>query len=166
MPMSPKEISKKYKRQSLEMPPRHPFFIDKNQVTFQYAIFLLLHALWVFLGASVILSFKFCLVLFSAINGWTPINFFWRSCLVFHLPRTLHFSLYLFQRVFSFSRTVFSFRFSPWFVFRSCYIFTSRCIFSSALYWFSSKELVIKSPNGVGKEKKLYAKKWYKKKLV
>jgi hypothetical protein len=28
---------------------------------------------------------------------------------------------------------------------------------------FSSKEVFIKSSNGVGKEKKLYAKKWYKK---
>jgi hypothetical protein len=31
---SPQEISKKYKHQSLGMPPRHPFFIGKNQVTF------------------------------------------------------------------------------------------------------------------------------------
>jgi hypothetical protein len=37
-------------------------------------------------------SFQFSLVLFAAINGWTPTNFFWRSCLVFHLPRTLRFS--------------------------------------------------------------------------
>jgi hypothetical protein len=37
---------------------------------------------------------------------------------------------------------------------------------TSGAYWFSSKELFIKSPNGVGKEKKLYAKKWYKKELV
>jgi hypothetical protein len=51
-------------------------------------------------------------------------------------------------------------------VFRYYYIFSSRCIFASGLYWFSSKELVIKSSNGVGKEKKLYAKKWYKKELV
>jgi hypothetical protein len=29
--------------------------------------------------------------------------------------------------VFPFSRTVFSFRFSPSFLFRSCYIFASRC---------------------------------------
>jgi hypothetical protein len=28
------------------------------------------------------------------------------------------------------------------------------------------KRVVIKSSNGVGKEKKLYAKKWYKKELV
>jgi hypothetical protein len=51
-------------------------------------------------------------------------------------------------------------------VFRSCYIFASRCIFASGPNWFSSKELFIKSLNGVGKEKKLYAKKWYKKELV
>jgi hypothetical protein len=38
-------------------------------------------------------SFHFCLVLLSAINGWTPTNSFWRSCLAFHLPRTLSFSL-------------------------------------------------------------------------
>jgi hypothetical protein len=42
-------------------------------------------------------SFKFCLVLFSKINGWTPINFFWRRCTHFHLPRTLHFSLLSFN---------------------------------------------------------------------
>ena len=56
---SPQEISKKYKRQILGMPPRHPFFIDKNQVTFQHTIFLLLHTLCIFLGASVALVFSF-----------------------------------------------------------------------------------------------------------
>jgi hypothetical protein len=53
------EISKRYKHQSLGMPPRHPFFIGKNQVTFQHTISLLLHALCVFLGASVALVFSF-----------------------------------------------------------------------------------------------------------
>jgi hypothetical protein len=76
------------------------------------------------------------------------------------------FHSYSFPRVFSFSRTAFSFHFSPSYVFRSCYIFSSRCIFASGPYWFSSKELAIKSLNGVGKKKKLYAKKWYKKDLV
>jgi hypothetical protein len=71
---SPQEISKKYKCQSLGMPSRHPFFIGKNQVTFQDTIFLLLHALCVFLGASVFFSFQFSFVLFAAINGWTPTN--------------------------------------------------------------------------------------------
>ena len=82
------------------MPPRHPFFIGKNQVTFQHTIFLLLHALCIFLGASVVFSFQFCLVVFSAINGWTPTNSFWRSCFAFHLPRTLRFQS--FHRVFFF----------------------------------------------------------------
>jgi hypothetical protein len=59
---SPQEISKKYKCQSLGMPPRHPFFIGKNQVTFQDTIFLLLHALCVFLGASVVFVFIFLLI--------------------------------------------------------------------------------------------------------
>jgi hypothetical protein len=87
-------------------------------------------------------SFQFCLILFYAINGWTPTNFFWRSCLAFHLPRTLRFSLLSFQRVFSFSRTAFIFWFSPWFVFRSCYIFASTCILTSGTCWFSSKRVV------------------------
>jgi hypothetical protein len=42
-----------------------------------------------------------------------------------------------------------------------------KVYFATDLYWFSSKEVFIKSLNGVGKEKKLYAKKkWYKKELV
>jgi hypothetical protein len=58
-------------------------------------------------------SFQFYLVLFAAINGWTPTNLFWRSCLAFHLPKMLHFSLLSFQRVFSFSAIAFSFQFLP-----------------------------------------------------
>jgi hypothetical protein len=42
--------------------PRQPFFIGKNQVTFQDTIFLLLHALCVFLGASVVFVFSFLLL--------------------------------------------------------------------------------------------------------
>jgi hypothetical protein len=37
---------------------------------------------------------------------------------------------------------------------------------TTGLCWFSSKEFSQKVLNGVGKEKKLYAKKWYKKELV
>jgi hypothetical protein len=37
---------------------------------------------------------------------------------------------------------------------------------TSDIYWFSSKELSQKGLNGVKKEKKLHAKKWYKKELV
>jgi hypothetical protein len=38
-----------------------PFFIGKNLVTFQDTIFLLLHALCIFLGASVVFAFIFIL---------------------------------------------------------------------------------------------------------
>jgi hypothetical protein len=61
--------------------------------------------------------------------------------------------------VFSYSATAFSFRFSPWFLFRSSFIFASRCILTSGLCLFSSKELFQKGSNGVGKEKKFHAKK-------
>ena len=70
------------------------------------------------------------------------------------------------NRAFYFFCYCFWFSISPWFAFRSCHIFSSRCIFASDLYWFSSKEVFIKVSNGVGKEKKLCAKKWYKKELV
>jgi hypothetical protein len=43
----------------LGMPPRHPFFIGKNQVTIQHTIFLLLYALCVFLEHQSFLVFSF-----------------------------------------------------------------------------------------------------------
>jgi hypothetical protein len=97
--------------------------------------------------------------LFSAINVWITSCVWRETCSIFHLPRTLRFLLLSFQRVFFFSATAFSLHFLPWFVFRSCFIFASRCIWTSDLYWFSSKEVFIKGLNGVGKEKKLYVKK-------
>jgi hypothetical protein len=101
MPMSPQEVPKRYKRQSLGMPPRHPFFIGKNQVIFQDTIFLLLHILCVFLGASLLLvSVFFCFVF---CNKWLdPNNFFWRRHTLFFIAKnTLVFTLIV-QRVFSF----------------------------------------------------------------
>jgi hypothetical protein len=55
---------------NLGMPPRHPLFIGKNQVTFHDTKFLLLHVLCIFLGAS-LLSLSVLIFLFAAINGWT-----------------------------------------------------------------------------------------------
>jgi hypothetical protein len=43
----------------LGMPPRHPFFIGKNQVTFQYAIFLLIMHYTFFLERQLFLVFSF-----------------------------------------------------------------------------------------------------------
>jgi hypothetical protein len=112
IPMSPQEISKRYKCQSLGMPLRHPFFIGKNQVTFQHTIFLLLHALCFFLE-RLYFCFQFSFILFAAINGWTPTNFFWRIFTRFSFAKnTLVFTLIV-QRVFSFSRTAFSFHILP-----------------------------------------------------
>jgi hypothetical protein len=69
--------------------PRHPFFIDKNQVTFQDTIFLLLRILCIFLGASLfLLSVFFC---FVCCNKWLDHIIFVleRYTLHFSLPRTL-----------------------------------------------------------------------------
>jgi hypothetical protein len=103
-------------------------------------------------------SFLSLFSLFAAINGWTPTNFLWRRCTHIHLPRTLCFSFLQFHWVFFFFCYCFWFLFLPWFVFRPCHISSSRCIFASNLYWYSSKEVSLKISNGVGKEKKLYAK--------
>jgi hypothetical protein len=76
-----------------------------------------------------VFTFAFSFIfLFAAINGWTPTYFFWRRRTPFFIAKnTLVFTLFV-QRVFSFSSIVFSFRFSPWFLFRTCYFFVSRCI--------------------------------------
>jgi hypothetical protein len=58
----------------LGMPPRHPFFIGKNQVTFQNTIFLLLHILYIFLGASLLLLLVF--FCFVGSNKWLDPNKF------------------------------------------------------------------------------------------
>jgi hypothetical protein len=100
-------------------------------------------------------QFQFYFVLFAAINCWTPTNFFWRRHIPFFIAKnTLVFTLIV-QWVFSVSRTAFSFHFSPWFLFRYCYIFASRCVYTIGLCWFSSQKVVIKRLNGVGKEKKV-----------
>jgi hypothetical protein len=69
--------------------PRHPFFISKNQVTFQDTIFLLLHILCVFLGASLILLLVF--FCFVCCNKWLDHIMFVleRDLLHFSLPRIL-----------------------------------------------------------------------------
>jgi hypothetical protein len=80
--------------------------------------------------------------LFAAINCWITSCSFWRRWTRFSFAKnTLVFTLIV-PQVFSFSATAFSFYFLPWVLFRSCYIFASRCILSSGLCWFSSKRVV------------------------
>jgi hypothetical protein len=94
-----------------------------------------------------------------------PNKFLLEKLPCFSFAKNIPFFTLIVQRVFSFSRTAFSFHFSPWFLFRSCYIFVSRCILTSGPCWFSSKELFQKGSNGVGKEKKFHAKSGTKRSL-
>jgi hypothetical protein len=59
--------------------------------------------------------------------------------------------------VFFFFCYCFWFSFSPWFAFRPCHIFSSRYILPLIFIGFHQKRC-LKISNGVGKEKKLYAK--------
>jgi hypothetical protein len=103
--------------------------------------------------------FQFSFALLAAINGWITSCLFWREiCSIFRCQEHSSFHSYRSTSVLFFA-TMFSFCFLPWFLFRSCYIFVSRCIWTSCLCLFSSKELFWKGLNGVGKEKKFHAKK-------
>jgi hypothetical protein len=79
---APQEISKRYKRQSLGMPRGTPSSSAKIRSPFKTLYFYcVMH--YAFLFERLYFSFQFSLVLFAAINGWTPTNFFWRRLLVF-----------------------------------------------------------------------------------
>jgi hypothetical protein len=78
---------------------------------------------YVFFLEHLYFSFQFSFLLFAAINGWTLTNFFWRRCTRFSFAKnTLFFSLIV-PRVFSFSRTAFSFFFTLIFVQILLYLF-------------------------------------------
>jgi hypothetical protein len=88
------------------------------------------------------LVFSFVLFCFVCWNKWLdPNKFLLEKLPCFLFAKNTPFFTLIVQRVFSFSRTVFSFYFSPWFLLRSSYIFASRCILTSGPCWFSSKEL-------------------------
>jgi hypothetical protein len=110
IPMSPQEISKRYKLQSLGMPPRHPFFIGKNQVTFQ-TLYFYRFIFYAFFLEHLYFCFQFSFVLFAAINGWTPTNFFWRWHTPFFIAKNTLVFILIVQRVFSFSSTALAFVF-------------------------------------------------------
>jgi hypothetical protein len=102
-------------------------------------------------------SFQFYLVLFAAINGWTPTNFFWSSFLAFYLPRTLRFSLLSFNEcsLFLELRLVYVFRLD------FCSDLDYLCIKVYLDLWSMLvfiRRVVQKGSNVVGKEKKFHAK--------
>jgi hypothetical protein len=103
--------------------------------------------------------FQFCFVLFAAITGWTPTNFFWRRCTSFSFAKNTLFFTLIVQRVFSFSRTVFSFRFFCLFY---VHILLYLCIKVYLDLWSMLvfiKRFVSKRFEWCGKEKKFSCKK-------
>jgi hypothetical protein len=112
MPMTPQEISKRYKRQSLGMPQGTPSSSTKIRLSFK-TLYFYCFVYYAFFLERLYFRFQFSFVWFSAINGWTPTCFFWRRRTpLFIAKNTLVFILFV-QRVFSFFSTAFSFRFSP-----------------------------------------------------
>jgi hypothetical protein len=112
MPMSPQEIFKRYKRQSLEMPRGTPSSSTKIRSSFK-TLYFYCFVFYAFFLERLYFRFQFSFVLFAAINGLTQTNFFWRRCTPFFIAKnTLVFTIIV-QRVFSFSSTAFIFHFSP-----------------------------------------------------
>jgi hypothetical protein len=112
MPMSPQEISKRYKHQSLRMPRGTPSSSAKIRSSFK-TLYFYFFVFYAFLLERLYFCFQFSFVLFAAINVSTPTYFFWRRCTLFFIAKnTLVYTLIV-QRVFSFSSNAFSFCFSP-----------------------------------------------------
>jgi hypothetical protein len=110
-------------------------------------------------------SFQFCLVLFAAINGWTPTNFYWRRCTRFHLPRTLHFSLLSFNECSLSLLLCLAFIFALIFVQILLYLCIKVyfCLWSMLVF---IKRVELKKFEWCWKRGKVSCKKWYKKELV
>jgi hypothetical protein len=100
--------------------PWNPFFINKNIRSSFKTLYFFCFICYVFLLEHLYFCFQFYIVLFAAINGWITPCLFWRETRsIFIAWNTLVFILIV-QRVFSFSSTVFSFYFSPLFLFKTC----------------------------------------------
>jgi hypothetical protein len=111
MPMAPQEISKRYTRQSLGMPRGTPSSSAKIRSSFK-TLYFYCFIYYAFFLERLYFRFHFSFVLFAEINGWTPTCFLWKRCTPFFIAKnTLVFTIIV-QRVFSFSSTAFSFRFS------------------------------------------------------
>jgi hypothetical protein len=135
--------------------PRHPFFIGKNQVTFQDTIFLLLCILCIFLGASLLsLSVFFC---FVCCNKWLEPNKFLleKTHSVFPCQEHSSFSLLSFNECSLFLVLHLAFIFHLDF-YSDLVISLYQGAFIPLVYvGFHLKELFQKGLNGVGKEKKV-----------
>ena len=131
MPISPQEISKEYKRQSLGCP-SIPSSSTNYQVLFQCAIFLLLHMICVTVGASLFLFLVF--FYFVCCNKWMDpiIHVLEETHSVLIAWNTLVFTLTV-PRVFQFSSTAFSSWFHSYYV-ESLFSFLYLCMISSLYF--------------------------------
>jgi hypothetical protein len=112
IPMSPQEISTRYKRQILGTPRGTPSSSAKIRSSFK-TIYFYCFIFYAFFLERLYFCFQFSFVLFAAINGWIPTYLFWRRRTPFFIAKnTLVFTLFV-QRVFSFSSTAISFYFLP-----------------------------------------------------
>jgi hypothetical protein len=99
--ISPQEISKRYKRQSLRMPRGTPSSSTKIRSSFK-TLYFYCFVYYSFFLERLYFCFQFSFVLFAVINGLTPTCFFWRGYTPFFIAKnTLVFTLFV-QRVFSF----------------------------------------------------------------
>jgi hypothetical protein len=135
--------------------PRHPFFIGKNPVIFQDNIFLLLHILCIFLGAS-LLSLS-ALFSFVCCNKWLDHIMFAleRVTLCFHCQEHSSFHSYRFNECSLFLVLRLAFVFCLDFC-SELVIYLYQGVFIPLVYvGFYLKRVVPKWLNGVGKEKKV-----------
>ena len=131
MPMSPQEIFKRYKRQSLEMPRSIPVFITK--VSGHFSMRYIFIASYTMCYSWSVLVFVFCFLLFCFLYymvGSQQIFVLEQTHSVLIAKNTLVFILIVFQ-VFYFSSTAFSSCFSFVFCLRVCLFSLVR--FDSAL---------------------------------
>jgi hypothetical protein len=78
-------------------------------------------------------SFQFSFLLFSAINGWTPTNFFWKRYTRFHFPRTVRFSLLSFNECYLFLLLRLAFVFHLYFC-SDLVLSLHQCVFVPLVY--------------------------------
>jgi hypothetical protein len=112
-------------------------------------------------------SFQFSLVLFAAINGWITSCLFWREThSVFHLPRTLYFSLLSFNECSLFLEMHLAFIFRLDFC-SDLFISLHQGVFRPLVYvGFPQRSCFEKVWMVLEKRKSFMQKKWYKEELV
>jgi hypothetical protein len=166
MPMSPQEISKRYKRQSLGDAPEAPLLHQqKSGHLSTHYIFIASCTMRLSWSVSCFrFQFSFCFVCCN--KCLDHIMFVLeRDLLRFSFAKnTLVFTLIV-QRVFSFSRTAFSLHFLPWFC-SGIVISLHQGVFGLLVYVGFHQKSCFKKVRMVLEKRNFHAKKWYKKELV